>query len=187
MRLAIGIAVVLLTSVAHAVAPQWLSTHVDRKAGTVVFTVMFEDVPDFTTIDTAGRQADSFAFFVDSEQPSPIQDFYQAAAGQQDATGKSIIWGESIHSSGVVSVVWVDSVSGSTANGGWGRTVTTVPFTLHGAMLRFEVPLLDLQDDDGVFWYYVTTVEYGSADCLPAFAPLSNDAHYRSPEICWHL
>jgi hypothetical protein len=30
-------------------------------------------------------------------------------------------------------------------------------------------------------------VEYGSADCLPAFAPLSNDAHYRSPEICWHL
>jgi hypothetical protein len=184
MRAALVIALALVSSVAHAVTPHWVSTNVNAKTGTVTFSIMFDDVPNFTTVDAFGRQADSFQFYVDSQRKSLLGDFYKAARGEADPIGKSIIRGESIHAGSGIPIVWVDPAGGPPESGGWGATHTTVPFSLHGKMLKLEVSIPDLEDDDGVFWYYFETFEYGGTSCSANSRPLFSDKRHFKAEIC---
>src|SRR4051812_48583864 len=58
----------------------------DPTTQVVVFTVTFNQPPDFATVDAFGRQADSFQYFIvgDAQQPFP-------------ATYDAIIRGEELH------------------------------------------------------------------------------------------
>lgn len=124
------------------------------------FKLRFQRPPDFYTVDDLGIQALSFQYFVEAgAPPSGIADFYAAAAGEADASTKTVLRGDEIHVDDEIRVHAIEPFY----PGSWGPILDTVPYLLEDSMMTFEVPLASLKDDgDGRFFYFLEWYEYGS-------------------------
>ena len=125
----------------------------DPATGNVTFSLMFNQGPDFYTVDTFGRAATDFQYFV-----------YGDPRAGYPAEFDSIIRGGEIYlGQGIPVRNATPSVADPNA-GGWGAIRTRVPFTVAGASLTFSVPLTLLSDrsTDGHFTYILQTDVYGA-------------------------
>jgi len=138
----------------------------DLKRGVVVFKLKFAQTPDFFTLNGEGAPATSFQYYVEAARPpAAVGDFYSAAAGQGDASTKSILRGEEIHVDGDLRVRGIVPFWDEPGSGGWGPIVDEVPYTLEDGTVTFEVPLSSLKDTgDGQLWYLVEGYLFGSWD-----------------------
>ena len=115
-------------------------------------------MPDFFTLDTFGRQADSFQFYIDSElnDPTPFNSYLVDV----------LIRGEEIHVGGGIPIRNAQPFgTGGPDSGGWGPLVGSVAYSLSAlgngeAKLNFAVPTNLI---NGPFLYGVETYGYGSA------------------------
>ncbi|MBW4672562.1 MAG: hypothetical protein KME52_00480 [Desmonostoc geniculatum HA4340-LM1] len=124
----------------------------------VLFTINFNRVPDFLSVDEYNTQADSFQYFIDPDGELPIFGISPAYSNL-----KSIIRGEEIHVGGDVRIRDVFPVGSSEPNsGGWGSIRGSVPYTLDGTLLKFSAPLQFIGDSDGLFSYALELYEFGS-------------------------
>jgi len=122
--------------------------------GKVQFMVEFNQSPNFSTVDSVGRQANSFQYFIlgDSSLPYP-------------AKYDSIIRGDEIDLSGNTLPLRnsVPPVSDPIA-GGWGALRGSVPFNVNGNTLTFSTPLSLISNHslDGNFAYRLESYEFGA-------------------------
>jgi len=119
---------------------------VDLSAQEASFFINFNEIPDFFTVDSVGRQADGFSYRIDTDG-SP----YPGDPNQCDPCIDRIIW-----SIGITPTDLEVRVDGITT-----PPIGSVPYTLTGAMLRFDVPFALLDDFDGDFSYVLGLTEYG--------------------------
>lgn len=124
-------------------------------AGEVRFTLTFSHIPDFSTLDQYGRQADSFQFYLHAPESEP-------------ELFDGLIRGEEIHVNGDLRVRDRLGDGGPDACG-WGPLRGAVPFRREGATLTWSLPLAWLADDDGAFHYEIAVAEYGVASSAPLF------------------
>jgi hypothetical protein len=133
------------------------SAVVNLDAQEVSFTINFNRVPDFFTLDEVGRQADSFQYFIDPSGELPI---FRPPSAYSNLS--SIIRGEEIHVSGDIRIRDVFSVGASEPNsGGWGKIRGSSPYSLDGTVLKFSAPLQFIGDSDGLFSYRLGLYEFG--------------------------
>lgn len=134
------------------------SAVVNLDAKEVSFTINFNRVPDFLTVDQVGRQADSFQYFIDADGELPV---FRGSPYYSEL--ESIIRGEEIHVAGDVRIRDVFSIGASEPNsGGWGKIRGSVPYSLDGTVLKFSAPLQFIGDSDGLFSYRLELYEFGS-------------------------
>ncbi|MHC5774345.1 hypothetical protein [Nostoc sp.] len=134
------------------------SAVVNPDAREVLFTINFNKMPDFFTVDKFNRRADSFQYFIDPNGELPILN-----ASPIYSNFSSIIRGEEIYVQGDVRIRDVFSVGASEPNsGGWGKIRGSVPYTLDGNVLKFSAPLQLIGDSDGVFSYQLLLTEFGA-------------------------
>jgi hypothetical protein len=138
----------------------------DPRRGVATFKLRFAQIPDFFTLDELGVPATSFQYFADAGgRPSGVADFYAAAAGEGDASGKTLLRGEEIHVDGDLRVRSIVPLWDEPGSGGWGPIVGEVDYSLVDATLSFEVPLSVLKDTgDGVVWYLLEGYSHGFWD-----------------------
>ncbi|MEH2242924.1 PEP-CTERM sorting domain-containing protein [Nostoc sp.] len=133
------------------------SAVVNLDAKEVLFTINFNKVPDFLTVDQVGRQADSFQYFIDADGKLPV---FRGSPYYSEL--ESIIRGEEIHVAGDVRIRDVVSIGASEPNsGGWGKIRGSVPYSLDGTVLKFSAPLEFIGDSDGLFSYQLESYEFG--------------------------
>lgn len=126
---------------------------VDNSSQEATFFIRFNEAPDFYAVDSVGRQADSFQYYIDVDAASstPHQNIVE-----------SIVRGGEIHLDGDIRIRDRYGYDGTDQNsGGWGPIVGSVPYTLSGTLLSFTTPWSFLMDDDGVFTYQLLLTEYG--------------------------
>ncbi|MBC1219534.1 hypothetical protein GNF10_14785 [Nostoc sp. UCD121] len=134
------------------------SVVVNLDAQEVSFTINFNKVPDFVTVDEFGRQADSFQYFIDPSGELPI---FRPPSAYSNLS--SIIRGEEIHIAGDVRIRDVFPVGPFEPNsGGWGKIRGSVPYSLDSTVLKFSAPLQFIGDSDGLFSYRLELYEFGS-------------------------
>ena len=128
----------------------------DPATGQVAFTLTFNRPPDFRTVDSLGRQADSFQYFIIGDPSLPYPNNYDA-----------IIRGEELHSSSPLLRVRnsrpTDPTVPPSVSGGWGTVRGMVPYQLTGNVLTFSMPLGLISDHgaDGPFSYDLELYQYG--------------------------
>ena len=133
------------------------SAAVDAQRKRASFALEFDKAPDFYTLDSVGRVADSFQYEIDPDGPAsadfPVNDV------------DAVVRGDEIHATDALRVRggFHDAPDPDPLAGGWGPVRTTVPFNLDGRHLTFEVPLDALGDGaaDGIFSYRVFTTDFG--------------------------
>jgi hypothetical protein len=129
----------------------------DPATGQVTFTLSFNRPPDFQTVDSLGRQADSFQYFILGDPSLPYPFNYDA-----------IIRGEELHLSSNVLRVRnarpTDPTVPPSVSGGWGTVRGVVPYQLNGSVLTFSTPLGLISDHslDGHFSYDLELYQYGA-------------------------
>lgn len=131
-------------------AVQWGST-VDNAAQTASFYIVFNESPDFFTVDAYGRQADSFQYFIEAD--STAVNYYRS---------ESLIRGGEIYVDGDIDICTQDAFgySGSEC-GGWGPYRGSVSYQLSGDTLWFTVPWELMNLNDGQFSYLLEFYEFG--------------------------
>ncbi len=127
----------------------------DATTQQVMFTIEFNQVPDFSSVDSFGRQANSFQYFIVSDPNRPYP-----------ANFAAIIRGEEIHHT--QSEIRIRNATPSDpdpAAGGWGAIRGTVPYRLNGNVLTFSVPLQVLSDQSrgGTFEYQLESYHFGTS------------------------
>jgi hypothetical protein len=120
------------------------------------FTLEFNQVPDFFSLDEAGRQADSFQYFIDADGGLPV---FRGSPYFSEL--ETIIRGEEIHVAGDIRVRNVLPSSDEPNSGGWGTLRGSVPYNLNGTVLTFSTPLELIGDSDGLFSYRLEAYEFG--------------------------
>jgi len=124
----------------------------------IQFQTIFNRMPDFSTLDTFGRQADSFQYYIDSNlnDPTPFNSYMVDV----------LIRGEEIHvGGGGIPIRDAQPFgTGGFDSGGWGPLVGSVAYSLSTlgngeAKLTFAVPTTLI---NGPFLYGVETYSYGS-------------------------
>ncbi len=114
---------------------------------TATFDLQFNHAPDFYTLDSAGRSADSFQYFVNPNWGGNTQDL-QLQYGQF----RDVVRGDEIRTSGKLLVrdatfpAHPDSTSG-----GWGPVIAALPFDVKGSNLTFTATYNDLRAERNVF------------------------------------
>ena len=103
-------------------------------SGVADFVITFNSTPDFFTLDSVGRQDDSFQFFI---RPSPTL----PSLGGPFYNVTTIIRGEEIHVGGDIRLRDVAPTSSDPSSGGWGPLRGSVPFSISGASVNFSVPM----------------------------------------------
>ena len=138
---------------AHAgTSDPWESVKVDFAAQDATFIIDFPHVPDFNSLDSFGRPADSFQIEIaaDPAGPDPL------------AHLTTLVRGDEIH---FAQTLPIRNASPSDFtdphSGGWGTVRGTVPFTVSGMELSFTTPLSLLNATDGHFAYRIFTLEHG--------------------------
>ena len=133
------------------------SAAVDREAGKVRFNVVFDEAPDFWTVDEFGRVADSFQYEIDGDWNAPV--------GLPAEGLDAVVRGEEIRVADVLRIREAGlniQPDPDPVAGGWGAVRAEVPFQLDGAELSFSADLSALGDDgDGYFAYRLFTTEFG--------------------------
>lgn len=139
----------------------------------VSFTIDFNEVPDFFSVDTFGRQADAFQYYIRPDGKLPV--FEGSPYYSQLST---IIRGPEIFVNGDIRVRDVFPIGSSEPNsGGWGPLRGSVPYTLNGTVLTFSSPLELIGDSDGLFSYQLLLTEFGgSTDTVEAKSILKSKA-----------
>jgi hypothetical protein len=120
----------------------------------VLFTVVFNQAPDFSTVNQFGAQADSFQFFI-------LGDTSLGYPAEFD----SIIRGEEIHITGNALRVRNAVPSDPDPNsGGWGSIRGSIPFNVNSNVLTFSAPLQLFSDhsSDGNFAYWLESYQFGA-------------------------
>ena len=124
-------------------------------SGMSTFVLYFDRAPDFLTTDSAGRQADSFQYFVLGDQSLEYTDNLA-----------SIVRGSEINIyENTIPIRHPALPSDDPRSGGWGEIVAQVPFDLDGRKLSFSVDtslLTSFFDDNGAFYYTIETYRYGA-------------------------
>ncbi len=115
------------------------------------FALTFNQTPDFATLDSIGRPANSFQVEFDGA-------IDPATALPTDLT--AVVRGDEIH---VADAVRVRSPvgDGGANSGGWGPVVGAVPFSLTGTTVSFDVPLQDLGYAGGEWQANIFSLSYG--------------------------
>jgi Ca2+-binding RTX toxin-like protein len=130
----------------------------DPATGQVTFTLTFNRPPDFQTVDSIERQADSFQYYIVGDPSLPYPYNFDA-----------IIRGEELHDSSPVLRIrnshGGDPTFPSSISGGWGTVRGVVPYQLGGNVLTFSTPLGMISDHsvDGHFTYELGIVQYGGS------------------------
>jgi hypothetical protein len=122
--------------------------------GTVQFSITFNQPPDFFTVDSFGRQANSFQFFIVGDPSLPYPKNFD-----------SIIRGEEIHITGNTIPTRASTPHDpDPASGGWGPILGEVPFSLSVDTLTFSSPLflISAHSVDGIFTYNLELYEFGA-------------------------
>lgn len=118
--------------------------------GRVTFKVIFDQQPDFSTVDSFGRMEDQFQYYIigDSAAEYPLN-FDAVITVEQPWISQSRLA--------------VRSPDINDPNG-WGTLVATIPFRLKGGSLRFSVPLstINSHSADGGFTYQLQTLSFGA-------------------------
>jgi hypothetical protein len=123
-------------------------------SGEVTFKIVFNQTPDFFTTDSAGRQANSFQYFIVGDQSLSYPSNYD-----------SIIRGEEIHTS--INLIPIRNAVppdySDPRSGGWGTIRGEVPYTIRGRVLTFTVPLSLITDqgDVSAIDYRLETYQFG--------------------------
>jgi hypothetical protein len=134
------------------------SVSVDPALADATFTLDFPHPPDFVTVDSHGRTADSFQYDIAGD-PAPGEPALDNLT--------AIIRGDEIHSTGMLHVRAAFPPDLSDPNsGGWGSIADTVPFNVNGNQVTFTVPLSDLGAPDGNFAYRAFTMQFGVTDAM---------------------
>jgi len=129
------------------------SIAVDMENQEALFTLVFNRVPDFYTLDEHGRTADSFQYYIDFDS-SPV---WQGANFVE-----TIIRGGEIHAYDQIPFRDQSGTSSDPTSGGWGEIRALVPYQLEGAALTFTASLEEIGDLDGQFGYALHLCEYGA-------------------------
>lgn len=144
----------LLPAPVEALSVQSSSVMVDTEAGVAGFSLLFDAVPDFYTVDEFGRQASSFQYWI----------FWDGAPTVRTGDSDVIVRGGEIPVAG--DLRFRDrgpSGTGGPDAGGWGPLRGSVPFVQTGALVEFSAPLSLIGDPDGVFAYGLIATEYGAS------------------------
>lgn len=127
-----------------------------------LFTIQFNEVPDFFTVDSAGRQADSFQYYIETDGELPV---FRGSPYYSELD--IIIRGEEIHVAGDIRIRDALPIgSGGSNSGGWGLLRGSVPYTLNGTVLTFSAPLELIGDSDGLFSYRLEAYEFGAWNAI---------------------
>jgi probable HAF family extracellular repeat protein len=116
----------------------------------VNFSLTFNQVPDFFTVDQVGRQANGFEFYI-------------STSTNITTTGPfaSIIRGDEIHVAGDLRIRNDNPPdTADTNSGGFGSIRGSVPYVLNGQTLTFSVPASVL-NVSGPFGYELDLLSYG--------------------------
>jgi hypothetical protein len=127
------------------------SLTVDRKDQTADFSLTFNQAPDFTTLDSLGRPANSF-------QIEYAANYDPSIKFQKSLTG--IVRGDEIHIADDLRIRSANGNGGPDA-GGWGPIVGSVPFSLIGDTVSFSIPTVDLGGFTKTSAYDVFSLAYG--------------------------
>lgn len=124
--------------------------------GQVQFTIMFNQPPDFLTLDSVGRPANSFQYYIFGNNLLLPYPFYYDSiirGGEIDITGNFL----PIRNS--------RPESPDPTSGGWGAIRGVVSFSLNGNILTFSTPLGLISDHstDGNFAYQLSASTFGSS------------------------
>jgi hypothetical protein len=161
------------------------SSSVDLNSNAVKFDLNFKSAPDFFTIDSFGRQADSFQLFVNSDNlPVELSSFYRASAGEVLRDDLTIVRGDEIKESSQIrarEVVANYDPSTDPSSGGWGPILGSEPFVLDDTQLTFILPLSSLKDADGLFYYYLETYSFGGISGATLFGVSDFEYDVASP------
>jgi PEP-CTERM motif-containing protein len=125
----------------------------DPATGNVQFRIVFNQAPDFSTVDSVGRQADTFQYFISGDPQLPYP-----------ANFDSIIRGAEVRSpADPLPIRNSLPPSDDPATGGWGPIRGSVPFSLDGNILTFATPLTLISNHsvDGNFAYRLDTYGFG--------------------------
>jgi hypothetical protein len=128
--------------------------HYNKHSDSVTFTVVFNRQPNFITTDAIGHQEESFQYFIVGDPNLPYPSNYDA-----------IIRGDEIH-------LTQNSIRirngyppdyADPHSGGWGTIRGTVPFTIHGHVLRFTTALSLISDHSNqpTISYRLESYEFG--------------------------
>ena len=125
--------------------------------GTVQFSITFNQPPDFFTVDSIGRPANSFQYYIVPDHGDPSFAFPD--------NFDSIIRGDEIHITG--NTIRIRAPTPSTidpAAGGWGPILGEVPFSLSVNTLTFSSPLflISPHNVDGIFTYRLELYVFGA-------------------------
>ena len=132
------------------------SIQVDKPYRQVDFSLTFNHAPDFQTVDSFGRPADSFQYEIVPNTSAPFDQlsFLSIAA---------VIRGDEIGGGMLPIRNGVQNGSDpSPLSGGWGTIRASVPFTLNGNQLSFDASFNMLGTANGLFSYEVCTTNFGA-------------------------
>jgi hypothetical protein len=133
------------------------SVAVDRSDQDVMFTLVFNQAPNFTAIDSFGRPQDSFQYEI---VPNTLESFdtlpYMSVA--------AVIRGDEIDAGSVLPIRYGfgHGEDRNPAAGGWGPIITAVPFTLTGTTMTWDTPFSVLGTTNGHFAYNLFTTNFGT-------------------------
>ena len=128
----------------------------DPATGQVTFALTFNRPPDFQGVDSLGRQADAFQYYIVGDPSLSYPNFYD-----------TIIRGEELHLTSPVlrvrNATPTDPTDPPSVSGGWGTVRGEVPYQLNGNVLTFSTPLGLISDHstDGHFTYDLLITQYG--------------------------
>jgi hypothetical protein len=122
------------------------------------FEVPFDHIPDFLTVDQAGRTEDSFQYYIAYD---PTQ---RADSGTVEG---AVVRGDEIHVAGALRIRNALPSSTDPTSGGWGTVRATVPFEMRfnrdgSAVLSFVASWSDL-GISGSFAWVLDTFHFGAA------------------------
>jgi len=124
---------------------------VNGKDATASFSLTFNQAPDFTTVDSLGRPANSFQVEFDGavDPATSLPDDLTAVV-----RGDEIRLGDGLP-------IRTPTGDGGANSGGWGPVVGTVPFSLTGDTVSFDVPTSELGWTGGQWQASVYSLAYG--------------------------
>jgi hypothetical protein len=132
----------------------------NQYTNSVDFSIRFDSTPDFLTVDSAGRAANSFQYYIFGDPNAGYPEKYAA-----------IIRGEEIRYDGNIVVRssspsdWsgppINSI-GTPRSGGWGAILGEVSYVLNGSTIAFSVSTNLLGKHGPNYKYEFGTYSYGS-------------------------
>jgi len=129
------------------------SVVVDNQKHEASFTIVFNRMPDFYTLDEFGRPVDDFQYYIDFDC-NPVW--------PGDNFVETIVRGCEISVYGQIPLRSTNGHSADPTSGGWGDIRALVPFQLDITKLTFTASFEDIGTLDGQFGYTLALCEYGS-------------------------